>query len=215
MWLFLPVFFFILCLNVYSVAYRSVNLNYVTKPLLLVSLIIYYLVSPGTPVISVMLALLAGLAGDIFLMLPDSNKYFIPGLLSFLIGHLFFIFSFVRISAEAGETGIWFYMLSAIFLAFGIFINVKLIPRAGKLGIFIILYVLTITSMGISSLLSLKLATNASFLLPIIGALLFILSDTLLSFAKFRVIKDKSGMVMFTYGLAQLFLTLWFAFCKI
>ncbi|MCD6285147.1 MAG: hypothetical protein J7M39_04450, partial [Anaerolineae bacterium] len=38
-------------------------------------------------------ALVFSLAGDIFLMLPD-EKWFVPGLLAFLVGHLCYIVGF-------------------------------------------------------------------------------------------------------------------------
>lgn len=215
MWLFLFIFAVILGLNIYSVILSKKNLNYLTKPFLVISLLAYYLLNPGEPELFVILALSAGLAGDILLMLPDSKKYFIGGLLAFLAGHLSYILAFIKTSNYAGETGLWFYLLSIPYLAFGTIINIILIPRVGKLGVFVILYDLTITGMGISSLLSLKLAPDASFLLPIAGALLFIVSDTLLSFAKFKVIKGNTGLVMLTYGLAQLLITLWFSLCKL
>ncbi len=71
------------------------TLHYVFKPLtmlLAVGLVLLRAQSRGTLArfdILLLLALLASLAGDVFLMLP--GNYFLPGLASFLVAHLFYI----------------------------------------------------------------------------------------------------------------------------
>lgn len=70
-------------------------LHFIFKPLTLVIAIVvvaaraYSTGSRGRFDLYLMAALAASLAGDIFLMLPGS--YFIPGLASFLVAHLFYI----------------------------------------------------------------------------------------------------------------------------
>ena len=70
-------------------------LHFVFKPLTMLVAIVFVAASAYTTVargrfyVYLVAALVASLAGDVFLMLP--GKYFIPGLASFLVAHLFYI----------------------------------------------------------------------------------------------------------------------------
>ncbi len=70
------------------------RLHYVLKPLttLLIAGIAFVIPVPVSDTYRwlVILGLLLSLAGDVFLMLPD-DRYFIFGLASFLVAHLFYI----------------------------------------------------------------------------------------------------------------------------
>ena len=76
------------------------DVNYITKPLITISLMIFYVTQTqlkGKFAKKIFFGLVFGLAGDCFLMLLNKNaSFFIFGLLSFLIGHLFYVSAFYQ-----------------------------------------------------------------------------------------------------------------------
>ncbi len=84
--------------NWVAVARRIRRLECIFKPATLVAFVVgaWLLgqqVGGGRLVLWFVVALALSLAGDIFLMLPD-EKWFVPGLLAFLVGHLCYIIGF-------------------------------------------------------------------------------------------------------------------------
>lgn len=213
-WLIIVAFLIVLGLNIFASRAKSKILAYITKPLLTILLLVFYILKADQIETFIVIALLAGLAGDVFLMLPDKNVFFMAGLFSFLAGHLFYIFAFIKASDNLSGLGYWFYLLAIPYLVVGLVIFKKLKPYAGKLKPYVAGYILTIVCMGVSSITSLKLAENAWFLLAVIGSVLFMISDSCLAFAKFKKVKSKDGVIMLTYGLAQMLLTIWFVISK-
>ena len=129
---------------------------------------------------AIALGLVFSLAGDIFLMLP--GNYFLHGLVSFLMGHLWYGYAFF--SAALGAGILWPLVPLAIF---GGIILRTLWPTLSKsLRVPVILYLIIIVGMT-------ALAANRSMNIPskatlsaAIGALLFLTSDTLLALDRFR-----------------------------
>mgnify|MGYP002683835671 CR=1 FL=1 len=74
---------------------QSKRLEYVCKPLATASILLIALLAEDPLTVRyqalIVLGLAASLAGDVFLMLPDR---FLPGLLSFLVAHLFYVAAF-------------------------------------------------------------------------------------------------------------------------
>lgn len=85
------------------------RLHYVLKPLttLLIAGIAFAIPAPISDTYRwlVILGILLSLAGDVFLMLPD-DRYFIFGLASFLVAHLFYIGAY-RSRAALALPGGW------------------------------------------------------------------------------------------------------------
>lgn len=67
-----------------------------TKPLLLTSLAVYYACAAKPVDGAVLAALICGLAGDILLIWEKNDKFFIPGALSFTLGHGLYALSIFR-----------------------------------------------------------------------------------------------------------------------
>ena len=89
-------------------------------------------------------AILAGLAfslaGDVFLMLP--SDHFIAGLVSFLIGHIFYIMAFTS------GTGFSFSLLSLLpFAIYGVVMFTILAPHTGKMKLPVSAYIAVILIM--------------------------------------------------------------------
>lgn len=130
--------------------------------------------------------------GDFFLLF---NWGFLPGLGSFLLAHLFYIFCFAKLSVRKHLP-----LLAAGLLVYVAALIIYLFPYLKEMKIPVIVYGLVISAM-------LYFAVRTSNKNLILGAVLFVISDTILSinlFVKETVIL--SLLVMATYIAAQWFL---------
>ena len=99
-YIFLVIFFIIVIVEVFSEYKDNKKLEYCTKPLLMPLLILFYIfgVIEGASIARVdwliVVALIGGCAGDIFLMLKNQEKWFLFGMLAFLVNQIFYIISF-------------------------------------------------------------------------------------------------------------------------
>jgi len=140
--------------------------------------------------------------GGLFVcMIADGVIYwFLPGLITFFIGHIFYIFAF-RHGAK-NSMPIW---LAAPLLLYGIGMAIWVAGSqfsAGQtvLGIAIIAYIGVILTMG-------WMAIRTRMKLAIIGALLFIFSDSVLAIDRFVLdVPYRDAFVMVSYYAAQVFL---------
>lgn len=142
--------------------------------------------------------------GLIFCMIGDYaiGKVFEYGLLSFLIGHVFYISAFSTANERKVPTAAKVPLL-LFGIAMALWIGGTLFSLGDTfLGIAVITYMAVILAMGWSSI-----RTNSNFAL--VGALLFIASDTVLAINKFVIdIPYSHQLIMLTYYAAQLFITL-------
>lgn len=127
----------------------------------------------GIVVLALALALSA--LGDFFLALKD--RYFIPGLVSFLAAHVAYLAAFLP-RAQLPE-GAALAAIALATLAAGTLV-VKLAPRLGRLRIPVFAYFAVIMAM-VAAALSIR---EASWILGA-GAVVFALSDSLIAVRKF------------------------------
>lgn len=141
------------------------------------------------------------IAGLIVCMIADGVIYwFLPGLITFFIGHIFYIFAFRHVGHKSMP--IWaaiplllYGIGMAIWIAGSQFSNGQTV-----LGIAIIAYIGIILTMG-------WMAIRTRLKLAITGALLFMLSDSVLAIDRFVFeIPYRDVFVMSTYYAAQIFL---------
>ncbi|MEM7117858.1 MAG: lysoplasmalogenase [Chloroflexota bacterium] len=155
----------------------------------------------GTTEWLIIAALLCSAAGDVALAV-NGDKYFVVGLGSFLVGHLFFTAAFLQTTAF---TSIALLPIGFILLL-GIVITQQLWPQLGKLKFPVLGYIIVSMVMGFSAALHTPLSW-----LAIVGAILFMLSDACIAINKFvRPIPYRDFVVMSSYYAAQLLLTLSF-----
>ena len=207
------LFFLIFIAELFAVYYswRFEWLEYITKPLILPSLIGFILVS--TKGISckfkrlILIALLFSWFGDLFLMIDEKYPLlFIFGLASFLISHLLYIFAFNQTAHPPLDVPLikkhpWIIFL---LIVFGIYVFKALQPGLGEMVVPVIVYLIAILAMFLFALNRWGKVSNPSFLWITFGALLFILSDSILAFDKFHEhIKNAHLIIMATYMLAQ------------
>ena len=187
-------------------------LVYVAKPLIVITLIFYFLSATwkfenGLMKIIAM-ALTFSWLGDVILMFESFNKnVFLIGLLSFLFAHLIYIrfFSIVRAGEKIKlKTGLILlvvvYYSGLIFLLFNDLHEMK-IP--------VLVYGIVISSMFLLALHMLFIKNKEAGKMMMLGALLFIVSDSILAINKFYEPFEYAGIaIMLTYGIAQLLITL-------
>lgn len=204
------LFFALALLHLYSIWVNNNTLRLISKPLICISLI--FMLYQATKLQSrtqklIGLGLLFGCLGDIFLMLPNQ---FVAGLGAFLIGHIFYVLSFVKQSPKH----IWskpkdFVLIALVLLAYSYYLYTILSPSLGPLQIPVILYILVISAMAFFAYTRRYNVSFLSFILCFIGALLFIFSDSILALNKFVAYLAHSGIyIMSSYILAQYAITL-------
>ena len=99
-YIFLVIFFIVAIIEIFGEFKENTKIIYITKPILMPLLILFYIfgVIEATSIARVdwliVVALIGGMGGDIFLMLKDEDKWFLPGMGSFLINQIFYIISF-------------------------------------------------------------------------------------------------------------------------
>lgn len=181
------------------------QLHYLAKPLLVLSLLIFFWKnSKMVPSISrylMVLALLFSVTGDIFLMFTSyEGAFFIAGLLSFLIAHVMYILSFNK---EKGN-GKFLTPFSVVILLFALGLFYTLYPNLDSLVIPVLLYTLVISTMAIYAYLRKGAVGYFSFTLVLLGALFFMVSDSLIAINKFySPIAYPKSSIMITYAIAQ------------
>ena len=192
-------------LNIYAQYFDQHDLHLYTKPLLMPLLIFHlYRYADGNitlPRILLVASLLFSWLGDLLLM-GSGDQYFLGGLVSFLVAHLFYAVVFYRATDRKPRLN----ALSLIpFLVYGLVILYILIPRTGNLALGIIIYAIGILIMAFMASIRKGVTNTLSYYLVFGGAILFVTSDTLIAFDKFyNPIVHSDVMIMTTYIAAQL-----------
>jgi len=184
-------------------------LEYIAKPLTLATLLAGFAMLTELKGISLWfgLGLLLSLAGDVFLMF--SERWFIPGLVSFLLAHVAYIIGFNSPLPPLNLFGL------ALALFIGILAARILRPiLAGlaakgqsKLRLPVLIYGVAISVMLLSALQTLLRLdwSPLAALLVSLGAALFFLSDVILAWNRFvNPIKSGRVMNMVAYHLGQI-----------
>jgi uncharacterized membrane protein YhhN len=172
---------------------------YIFKPLTMVLICLIAILGQATvPFYKVMIitGLVFSLAGDVFLMLPSDR--FVAGLVAFLIAHLFYIAAFVsEISAL-----MWWPLIPLVM--YGIVIYVILSSSLGKVRLPVLIYIVAILIMTWLAWERWGQTGQSGALLASVGAVLFVISDTVLAINRFRgPFKPSRALNLITYFAAQ------------
>lgn len=183
------------------------SLHTVSKPLIILVLIGYFLASVSTRNLYFLGALIFCWAGDVLLMFQGAEIFFILGLVAFLIGHLFYMISYRRLRVSDSSSGLL--KIQKIRYSFPIVLAgtglvTILFPQLGGLKIPVMVYALVLTLMVLQALYRYGLTSRKSFVLVFVGALFFMVSDSILAINKFmEPLPMASLAIMFTYITAQ------------
>lgn len=204
----LTIFFFILlAANITGVGANIVLLQYITKPLLMPALALFFLLQntsrKSLPGKWVMAALFFSWAGDVLLMFQEKiPDFFLFGLSAFLIAHIFYIIFFHSVRIKTGiRSRPLLFLPVIVYYAVLIF---WLFPGLGDMKMPVIIYGLVISFMLVLALHMLFIRNKQAGMLMTLGAILFVISDSILAFNKFYWSFTLAGVwIMLTYGIAQ------------
>jgi len=207
----ITLFLLVLLVNLIAVYSNSESLQFITKPLLMPLLAIYLLLRTNTANSNlkgwIFLALFFSWAGDIFLLLEErGSNFFLFGLSAFLVAQVFYIVFFHNIRMREYIRGNALLLLLVI-VYYSVLINV-LSPYLGNMKLPVRIYGVVLSFMVMLAMHTMLGKNKKAALWMTMGAILFVVSDSLLAFNKFFSPFNNAGVVtMLTYGLAQLFIT--------
>lgn len=203
---FLILFLIIVLLDLLGGSIASLNwIHFIAKPLIVISLLIYFTKNAkhlDKPIKQLtVMALVASLLGDVLLLfVNESAGFFTFGLVAFLIAHIMYTLLFLKrrnkaIKPIAFVAFLTFYGLCLFyFMKDGL--NEMLVP--------VIIYMLVIIVMASTAYLRKEIVSKRSYQWVIIGALFFMLSDSILAMNKFNEpIAYAHVLIMATYAAAQ------------
>jgi uncharacterized membrane protein YhhN len=198
-------YFVIVCIDLLLLVWQQESLRWFSKPLLMpVLLFLFYtsaLFRKGQAFWLVVAALFFSWCGDVLL---QAKGLFIPGLVSFLLAHVAYIFYFRLINV--GQKG---YLRKRPVIVLPVIVFVALLlyllfPNLGDMKVPVVIYSFTIGIMLVMAFNTWSDEHRRSATLFIFGALLFVLSDSLLAIQLFAIKDPVFGpFVMATYLAAQ------------
>ena len=205
-------FFLVLVADCIAIQLGDRQLQYVFKPLIVVSLVLYFLANTKNTETGLKKWIIAALffswAGDCLLLFEEKDKlFFLSGLSAFLLAHIFYIIFFhtIRVRENIRANG-WFLLVVVLYYAVLIWF---LTPYLGDMKIPVRIYGIVISFMFMLAMHmpSLKNKMAGNYMMG--GALLFVVSDSVLAVNKFyRELEGAGIVIMLTYGLAQLLITI-------
>lgn len=209
----LTTFLLLSLLNITANFANWPTLILLTKPLLMTTLAawFYFATDKLSGRISrfIFIGLLFSWAGDCFLLFVNKNpNFFLFGLGSFLVAHLFYIASFLKFPGwEKGwvRREIWPIVPVAIYLGAMLFFLWPDLPEAFKIPVAVYSLVISLMLLAAMNMRGRMDEKAARFL--ILGALLFVLSDSLIAVGKFKTTGISEAIfsvgIMSTYLVGQ------------
>lgn len=174
------------------------------KPLIIPSLIALYLTAAERKNKFFLLALFFSFLGDVLLL--DKSEMFLYGIGSFLITQLLYIFIF----SKGLNKSDWNLRIRATgpFMIFYMVLIWFLYPGLGPFLIPVLVYGFAISVFGAVSLMNYLTRQKSLTRYLLSGAILFILSDTMIALNKFHTERSFYGvLIMITYIAAQYLIT--------
>lgn len=151
-------------------------------------------------------ALIFSWIGDLILIFADiAEIYFILGLVSFLIAHITYCVLFNKqIIGEIQINKVLFGLGSLVIAFYLTAIILVLMPNLGDLKIPVIVYAAVISTMLLFAFNGYLIWKKPGALYIFLGAITFVISDSILAFDKFHAPIEKSSFfIMLSYLVAQ------------
>ncbi|CAA0159817.1 lysoplasmalogenase [Tenacibaculum maritimum] len=188
------LFILVAIIDIYAVIIQNKTIEVFFKPLLMTILVVIYLLSVKKPNFWLVSGLFFSFWGDVFLL--DKKKYFVFGLGAFLIAHFMYIkmtASFLKIISKRKliKAAIPFITFFGTIL---FFISANL----GNMLVPVIIYGLAISAFGTCALLNYKEQKSLENSWLLLGALLFIASDSMIALNNFYTPKHLFDILIIT-----------------
>jgi uncharacterized membrane protein YhhN len=186
-----------------------IQLEYFVKPLIMIWMAVYFMLfmKKSALALPVLFAFFFSWVGDNLLMLSASNElFFFAGVGAFFCAQLGYIYTFAIYSEKGGKGYLqknpW---VSLFFLAYVAGMLILLFPGLeGIMKPIVTIYSISLMLMSMMALNRSQRVGETSFKLVFVGSLLFMLSDSMLAFDKFRSEIPLAGfLIMLTYIAAQ------------
>ncbi len=194
------VFFTVSIIEIIGVYLNNSLLQTVFKPMIIISLMALYYFSVDKKNNWYILALAFSFLGDVLLM--DKNNLFLFGIAAFLITQIIYIVIIVK----QMEKPSFFhkYLYAFLFVNYVVYLLVLLKPNLGELFYPVLVYGITISVFGLVATLNYVTKRTTPALFLVLGAVLFIASDSMIALHKFHDPKLFYPIaIMVTYVLAQ------------
>jgi len=210
--IFLVLFFIVAIVEVFAEFKENKKIEYFTKPLLMPLLILFYI--SGIHLMSnvdwlIVVALIGGCAGDIFLMLENEEKWFLFGMAAFFINQLFYIISFFLSISDITNFISWGYFLLGPAILIMVFTVPRFIKKTEDMKIPVLVYLTAILLMHIATIFRVAEFQGLPFVLVYVGSISFIFSDACIAVNKWAgEFTNARLIIMTTYILAQFYITL-------
>lgn len=147
--------------------------------------------------IPIVLGLFFSIWGDVFLMLPRDR--FLAGLFSFLIALVCYLTAFINIAGFPDSP-----VAALVLIGYAVFLLRRLWPHLGSYRIPVIIYALVLLLMLAGAFQQLRSAPAPRAWFAFAGALLFVISDSLLALDRFAAgAKRRQTLVLASYFAAQ------------
>lgn len=185
-------------------------LQYISKPLIVPALVFYFLclAEPRNYFSGkwIVVGLLFSWIGDVLLMFVAKNElFFLSGLASFLVAHIFYILFFRQVMKEE-KIKLRPWLLIVVIIYYAALVS-WLYPYLLDMKVPVLVYGLVISTMFLLAMHMLFIKNRIAGKWMMAGALLFVISDSVLAINKFYQPFETAGiLIMVTYGLAQLFI---------
>ena len=204
------VFILILLADLIAVQLNYKIAEYVFKPLIVIWLFAYFILQ--TRLVKsdlkkwIIIALLFSWLGDVLLMLQgDNSVFFLLGLSAFLLAHMCYILFFHFVRTRENVKSRWYLLL--IVVVYYTFLISILSPGLGEMKLPVRIYGIVISFMFMLAMHMLFIKNKTAGLSMMIGASLFVISDSVLAINKFyQPFPQAAVIIMLTYGLAQFFI---------
>ena len=208
--LLIALFWVFVALNLIFTTLEIQQFVYFFKPAVMIILIaaLYYLSCPNVWLIR---SMYFSLLGDIFLMLPQEELTFVPGLISFLIAHVMYVWAFHE--GDHAHTSFEWRVTCFVTIIVLFFPLIRwLLENLGrgrpldKKTLYYLRWAVGIYILSLTSMVANSIATGN--VIAILGSLLFAFSDTLLCWYNFITpnrAKDfwANPVIILTYHVAQ------------
>jgi len=203
------IFILVSVFHIITIALRKEKLRQISKCLVVPLLAAVYLAGGGSRFFFLLPALILGWVGDVLLLKIEKRAHFILGLASFLIGHIFYILTFIQILGLFGLSGAYKINIPAlvIFTAPAVVLSMvvfRLIKPTKEMFLPVIIYMTILIAMNLLGFQVFLFNPGIAGLLILSGCFNFMVSDTILAYYTFRKLKLLGAiLIMVYYILAQ------------